>query len=124
MAVLVDTSVLGRLANRADAAYGVTPMAGATDDGRAGVGRRLVAVAMGCVVAGLGAAAPWLTPDACRWAGWPCLVLFVPAGCGTAFVGARGRAADLRELSAQAFAGELVGGAIAAAVVGLLAALL
>ncbi len=124
MAVLVDTSVLGRLANRADAAYGVTPMAGATDDERAGAGRRLVAVAMGCVAAGLGAAAPWLAPDNCRWAGWACLVLFVPAGCAMAFFGARGRADDLRELSAQAFAGELVGGAIAAAVVGLLAALL
>ena len=77
---------------------------------RAGISRRLTAVAMGCATAGLGAAAPWLVPDNCRWAGWACLALFVPVGCGVAFFGARGRAADLREFSrARNLAGELVG---------------
>ena len=94
---------------------------------RAGAGRRLTAVVMGSLAAGFGAAAPWLVPDSCRWAGWACLALFVPVGCGLAFVGVRGRAADLRELSvrdvARDFTGELVGVVVAALLLGLLAAL-
>src|SRR5262245_29957276 len=94
---------------------------------RAGVGRRLAAVVMGCLAAGFGGWAPWLVPDTCRWAGWVALALFVPVGCGLAFVGARGRAADLRELSAGAMArdcaGELVAAVVVAVLLGLAAAL-
>lgn len=93
---------------------------------RAGVGRRLVAVALGVVGASAGGVAPWLLPDHCRpwWLGWACFVLFVPAGSVTAFLGARGRAADLHDFSAgrfaNEFAGELIGCLAVALVVGLL----
>jgi hypothetical protein len=105
-------------------------MAAGVDDSRdeplassAGVGRRVAVVAMGCAAVGFGAVAPWVVPDNCRWVGWVCAVLFVPAGCGLAFIGTRGRAADLCAFSARSltrdFAGELVGAAIAALVLGL-----
>jgi hypothetical protein len=42
--------------------------------------------------------------------------LFVPVGCGLAFLGVRGRAADLRHLSAREFAGELAGELVVAAI--------
>ncbi len=94
---------------------------------RADPGRRLFAVALGGAAAGLGAIAPWLVPDACRWAGWAALALFVPVGCGLAFLGARGRAADLHGVSSREFAAELAAElgcvVVVAAVVGLWAAL-
>ena len=92
---------------------------------RAGVGRRLYSVALGVAGASAGGVAPWLLPDHCPWwLGWACFVLFLPAGAVTAFLGARGRAADLHDFSAGAFAsglaGELIGWLTVAVVVGLL----
>ncbi len=93
---------------------------------RAGVSRRLLAVGLGVPVACAAGVAPWLLPDHCRpwWLGWACFALFVPVGSVTAFLGARGRAADLRDFSAgtiaKEVAGELIGLLIVVLVVGLL----
>lgn len=91
---------------------------------RAGVMRRLVIVAIGVTFAGLGGAAPWALPEKCRWVGWVSAVLFVPAGCFVAFLGARGRAEDLREFKAAELAGGVVGEVFGLAVVAAIVALL
>ena len=82
---------------------------------RAGVTRRLVVVTMAVAVAGFGGAAPWVVPDKCRWVGWVCAALLVPAGCVVAFQAVRGRAEDLREFTAGAFAESLAGEAVGTA---------
>ena len=107
----------------------VRRMTEATDDHvaeRAGVGRRVFAVLLGVTVAGFGAVAPWLVETDCRWVGWMALGVIVPGGCGTVFLGARGRADDLREFTPVALAGGVVGAAVAAVaavLIGLLAVL-
>lgn len=68
---------------------------------RVGVGRRLTVIALGISLAGFGAAAPWWMPDRCRWVGWLTAALFVPVGSIGAYLGARGRAADLEAFSAR-----------------------
>ena len=105
-------------------------MAGTVDETpteRAGVTQRLFVVAVAVAVAGLAATAPWLLPEKCRWVGWVCAGIFVPAGFVLAFQGVRGRAEDLRQFNpakfAEDFAGELFGVAVLAAVVGLLSCL-
>lgn len=75
---------------------------------RAGIGRRLVAVTLGVTAATYCAAGPWLVPDNCRWIAWICAALFIPVGIIVAFLGVRGRAADLEAFSARNFAGEFV----------------
>ena len=71
-----------RLAWSADA---IDPSATGQPAERAGVSRRMVAVALGVAGASAGGVAPWLLPDHCRpwWLGWACFVLFVPAGTVT-----------------------------------------
>jgi len=101
-------------------------MTEATDDHvaeRAGVGRRVFAVLVGVTVAGLGAASPWLVESDWRWVGWMDFGLFILIGCGTVFIGVRGRADDLREFTPVALAGGKVGAAVVAVAIALLAVL-
>src|SRR5262249_26991396 len=87
---------------------------------RASTGRRLLAIAFGIAAIVFGATAPYLAPDRCLWAGWVALALFVPVGCIVIILGVRGRATELRDLSATAFVEKLIGAAIVAVVCGLL----
>ena len=72
-------------------------------------------VATAVAVAGFAGVAPWVLPDKCRWVGWACAALLVPVACIVAFQGVRGRAEDLREYTAGAFAEGLAGEAIGSA---------
>lgn len=77
---------------------------------RASFNRRLVAIVTGIAYFGIGATLLWLLPDSkCDWA---CTVLFGLGGCYLTFLGARGRANDLNEFSAENLGGQLIAGLV------------
>ena len=77
---------------------------------RASISRRLTAIVIGIASFGFGATLLWLLPDS--KCGWACAVLFGLGGCYLTFLGARGRADDLKEFSAENLGGQLIAGLV------------